>query len=73
MARKFGFSFSAKRAVGISALKGRVAKATGVPTTRSGRQRKVGKAAGGCCVLVAGALAGAALAGSAALALVPRC
>lgn len=67
MARKFGFSFSAKRAVGISAAKGRIAKATGVPTTRSGRQRKVGKAAGGCCVLVAAAVAAGVLVGGAAV------
>lgn len=41
--RKFGFSWSWKRATGISALKGKVARATGIPTTRSGRQRKIGR------------------------------
>jgi hypothetical protein len=40
-----GFSFSWKRALGVSAVKGRIARATGVPLTRSGRQRKLGRAA----------------------------
>jgi hypothetical protein len=44
-----GVSFSWKRATGISATKGKLSRATGVPLSRSGRQRKVGKAAG-CCV-----------------------
>ena len=39
---KFGFSFSLKRAVGISAAKGKVAKATGIPTTKQGLERKIG-------------------------------
>ncbi len=38
-----GLSFSWKRAVGISAAKSKIARATGIPTTRSGLQRKVGK------------------------------
>ena len=38
---KFGFSFSLKRAVGISAAKGKVAKATGIPTTKQGLERKI--------------------------------
>ena len=46
MGRKFGFSFSAKRALGISAARGRIARATGIPTTRSGRQRKIGRLVG---------------------------
>ncbi len=49
MGRKHGFSFSWKRAVGISAAKGRISRKVGVPLTRSGRQRKVGRAVG-CCV-----------------------
>jgi hypothetical protein len=52
MGRKFGFSFSAKRALGISAAKGRISRATGIPLTRSGRQRKIGRATG-CCVAIA--------------------
>lgn len=46
MARKNlipGLSFSWKRAVGISGTKGKIAKKTGIPTTKSGRQRKVGR------------------------------
>lgn len=39
-----GLSFSLKRAVGISGLKTKVARATGIPTTRQGLERKVGKA-----------------------------
>ena len=38
-----GLSFSWKRAVGISSAKRKIAKATGIPTTKSGRQKKVGK------------------------------
>jgi hypothetical protein len=52
MGRKFGFSWSWKRASGISALKGKVARATGIPTTRSGRQRKIGRMMGGCMVVI---------------------
>ena len=49
-----GVSFSAKRATGITNAKRKVAKSTGIPTTKSGRQRKVGKAAtgGGCLIPV---------------------
>jgi len=47
--KKFGFSFSAKRALGISAAKGKVSQKTGIPLSKSGRQRKVGRAAG-CCI-----------------------
>ncbi len=39
-----GLSFSWKRAVGISGLKTKVARATGIPTTRQGVERKVGNA-----------------------------
>lgn len=38
-----GLSFSWKRALGISAAKGKIAKKTGIPTTKSRRQKKVGK------------------------------
>lgn len=37
-----GLSFSWKRAVGITAAKQKIARATGIPLTRQGRQRKVG-------------------------------
>jgi hypothetical protein len=52
MGRKFGFSYSWKRAVGISGAKGRISRQLGIPLTRSGRQRKFGRAAG-CCILLA--------------------
>jgi hypothetical protein len=41
-----GVSFSWKRAVGITAAKQKIARATGIPLTRAGRQRKVGRALG---------------------------
>jgi hypothetical protein len=37
-----GLSFSLKRAVGISALKHKVSKATGIPLTKQGLERKIG-------------------------------
>ena len=40
---KYGFSFSWKRALGISAVKQRFARQTGIPTTQSGIERKVGR------------------------------
>jgi hypothetical protein len=49
MGRKYGVSFSWKRATGISAAKSRISRMTGIPTTRQGRQRKFG-AASGCCL-----------------------
>jgi len=47
--RKFGFSWSWKRAVGLSGLKGKISRKIGIPLTRQGRQRKVGRALG-CCI-----------------------
>ena len=55
--RKYGFSFSWRRAIGLSALKGRISRAIGIPLTREGRQRKVG-AMLGCCVPLAILLCG---------------
>ncbi len=46
MGRKFGFSFSWRRALGISSAKARISRKIGIPLTRSGRQRKMGRAAG---------------------------
>ncbi len=37
-----GLSFSLKRAVGISGLKTKVARKTGIPTTKLGLERKIG-------------------------------
>lgn len=38
-----GFSFSWKRALGITRLRRKAADVTGIPTTKAGRQRKLGK------------------------------
>lgn len=45
-----GLSFSAKRAFGVTKAKRRIAKATGIPTTRSGRRNKAWRilTGGGC-------------------------
>jgi len=37
-----GLSFSLKRSIGISAAKQKLARTTGIPTTRQGLERKVG-------------------------------
>ncbi len=39
-----GLSFSLKRAVGITAVKQKIAKKTGIPLTKQGLQRKIGGA-----------------------------
>lgn len=39
---KFGFSFSWKRALGITAAKQRFARQTVIPTSKSGVERKLG-------------------------------
>lgn len=39
-----GLSFSWKRALGITAAKQKIARKTGIPTTKAGLERKVGKA-----------------------------
>ena len=41
-----GLSFSLSRALGISQAKVKVAKATGIPTNKAGRQWKAGKMLG---------------------------
>ena len=41
---KFGFSFSWRRALGLSAAKARLSRAIGVPLTRAGQERKLGRA-----------------------------
>ena len=38
-----GLTFSWKRALGITSAKRMISRATGIPLTRSGRQRKLGK------------------------------
>ena len=37
-----GVTFSWKRAIGITKVKKQIAKATGIPTTKLGMERKVG-------------------------------
>jgi len=39
-----GFSFSWKRFLGITGVKQQIAKETGIPTTQSGMERKIGNA-----------------------------
>ena len=39
-----GLSFSLKRAVGVSKVKQKIARATGIPTTKQGLERKIGGA-----------------------------
>ena len=38
-----GLTFSWKRALGITRVKRKIAKATGIPTTRQGRRAKLGR------------------------------
>lgn len=60
--RTYGLSFSWRRATGLSAAKGRLSRSIGIPLTRSGRQRKLGRSLGlaGPILLIALALAAAA-------------
>lgn len=53
-----GLSFSWKRALGITNAKRKIAKYTGIPTTKSGRQRKIGRiiTGGGCLIYVIGGI-----------------
>ncbi len=44
MSKKHGFSWSWKRAIGLSARKQKLARKIGIPLTKSGLQRKVGAA-----------------------------
>ena len=46
MGKKFGISFSWKRAVGISGLKNKVSRKIKIPLTSQGRQRKLGRMMG---------------------------
>ena len=41
--RTYGASFSWRRAIGVSATKGRISRKIGVPLTKSGRERKAGR------------------------------
>jgi hypothetical protein len=57
---KGGFSW--KRAIGVTKAKTKISRVTGIPLTKSGRQRKVGKmvAGGGCLAPIALGLLGLA-------------
>jgi len=39
---KFGFSFSWKRALGITSAKQKFVRQTGIPTSKAGIERKIG-------------------------------
>jgi hypothetical protein len=41
--RGLGFSFSWKRLLGLSGFRSSVAQKTGIPTTRGGVERKIGR------------------------------
>ena len=58
--------FSWKRFTGISAAKSRLSRAIGVPLTKGGRERKIGRmvTGGGCLVVL---MAGASVCGTVAL------
>ena len=43
MGKKLGISFSWKRALGISGIKGRISRNISIPLTKSGRERKLGR------------------------------
>jgi len=40
---KFGFSFSFSRLIGLAGLKNSIARKTGIPTTKGGIERKIGR------------------------------
>ena len=54
-----GLSFFPRRALGVTSAKRNFARATGIPTTRAGRQRKIGRmvTGGGCLAPIAGLFA----------------
>lgn len=41
--RKFGLSFSLSRLIGLAGAKNSIARKTGIPTTRGGVERKIGR------------------------------
>lgn len=52
MARRKTYGFSMKRLTGVTDVKRKVAKATGIPTTKQGRRNKARRiATGGGCML----------------------
>jgi hypothetical protein len=49
MANRGGFSW--KRFLGVTKAKQKLSRKIGIPLTKSGRQRKLGKKMGGCVVI----------------------
>jgi hypothetical protein len=47
-----GFSFSWRRALGVSQAQAKLSRKIGIPLSRSGRQRKVGRSLGCCWLLL---------------------
>jgi hypothetical protein len=64
--RKLGFSFSWKRASGLSSAKARLSRKTGMPLSRSGRRQKAGRLLGCCVPLIVGTAVALGIAFSAA-------
>ena len=54
MARRKTYGFSMNRLTGVTNVKSKVAKATGIPTTKQGRRNKARRIAtgGGCLVSI---------------------
>ena len=47
-----GFSFSWKRTLGVSQAQARLSRQIGIPLSRSGGERKLGRSLGCCCLLL---------------------
>ena len=43
MGKKFGFSFSLSRLIGLSTFKRGISRKTGIPTTKKGMNEKLGR------------------------------
>ena len=64
MGGKFGFSWSWKRTSGLSGMKGKISRQIGIPLTRSGRERKLGRLLlGGSLPVIGGRSASASATG----------
>ena len=55
-----GLSFSWRRALGVSQAQAKLSRQIGIPLSRSGRQRKIGRSMG-CCWILLVPVAGLAL------------
>jgi hypothetical protein len=53
-----GLSFSWRRALGVSQAQARLSRKIGIPLSRTGRQRKLGRSVGCCWILLAVPAAG---------------